>query len=113
MAPIVRPGVSTRSATSLFSICGGFASEADITEAIAALTAAELERLLRAWVFLARPDQLPPPANGQGAPWTRWLVLGGCGAGKTRTGAEWVRGVATGQPEFGLPARRSPTCARL
>ena len=33
-------------------------------------------------------------------PWTVWLVLGGRGAGKTRTGAEWVRGLALGLPPF-------------
>jgi len=33
-------------------------------------------------------------------PWTTWLMLGGRGAGKTRTGAEWVRGLALGLPDF-------------
>lgn len=33
-------------------------------------------------------------------PWTIWLMLGGRGAGKTRTGAEWVRGIALGLPDF-------------
>lgn len=33
-------------------------------------------------------------------PWTIWLMLGGRGAGKTRTGAEWVRGIALGEPDF-------------
>ena len=32
--------------------------------------------------------------------WTNWLMLGGRGAGKTRAGAEWVRGVVTGNPLF-------------
>lgn len=45
----------------------------------------DLIRLLWSWAYLARPDQRPP----EGA-WTTWLVLGGRGAGKTRTGAEWV-----------------------
>ena len=31
-------------------------------------------------------------ANGK--PWRSWLILGGRGAGKTRAGAEWVRGIA-------------------
>jgi phage terminase large subunit-like protein len=31
-------------------------------------------------------------ANGE--PWTTWLILGGRGAGKTRSRAEWVRSVA-------------------
>ena len=34
---------------------------------------------------------MPPPGE-----WTVWLVLGGRGAGKTRTGAEWVRAQALG-----------------
>jgi phage terminase large subunit-like protein len=39
-----------------------------------------------------------PRANGK--PWRTWLVLGGRGAGKTRTGAEWVRGLAMGRAPF-------------
>ena len=35
--------------------------------------------------------------------WTVWLVLGGRGAGKTRTGAEWVRRMALGDASRGLP----------
>lgn len=42
--------------------------------------------LVDIWEFCARKDQLPP--KGQ---WLIWLLLGGRGAGKTRTGAEWVR----------------------
>lgn len=37
-------------------------------------------------------------------PWNIWLMLGGRGAGKTRTGAEWVRGIALGEPDFAEPA---------
>ncbi|MDP2621348.1 MAG: terminase family protein [Hyphomicrobiales bacterium] len=43
----------------------------------------------------ARKDQRPP----EGA-WTTWLMLGGRGAGKTRAGAEWVRGMALGRRPF-------------
>jgi len=39
------------------------------------------------WRFWARPDQLEPPG-----PWRTWLLRSGRGAGKTRAGAEWVRG---------------------
>nr|GGI01527.1 hypothetical protein GCM10011355_32380 [Aquisalinus luteolus] len=46
--------------------------------------------LTHEWPFWARPDQLAP----QHEDWFTWLVLGGRGAGKTRTGAEWVRGLA-------------------
>src|SRR5690606_30632086 len=31
----------------------------------------------------------PPPGD-----WTTWLLIGGRGSGKTRAGAEWVRGLA-------------------
>ena len=47
------------------------------------------------WPVLARPDQLPPPGD-----WTTWLMLGGRGAGKTRAGAEWVKGLALGAAPF-------------
>ena len=47
------------------------------------------------WLHRAREDQLPPPG-----PWTTWAVIGGRGSGKTRTGAEWVRGLAIGDPVF-------------
>jgi len=58
--------------------------------------------LLWAWRFWARPDQLPPPGS-----WATWLVMGGRGAGKTRTGAEWVRLRVEGpSPLSGGRARR-------
>lgn len=47
------------------------------------------EALARHWSLRARPEQLPPPGE-----WTVWLVLAGRGFGKTRAGAEWVRGLA-------------------
>jgi phage terminase large subunit-like protein len=45
------------------------------------------------WVFefWALPHQLAP----EGA-WKTWVVMGGRGAGKTRAGAEWVRGQVEG-----------------
>ena len=39
----------------------------------------------RDWALSARDDQRPPSGG-----WRTWLLLGGRGAGKTRTGAEWV-----------------------
>ncbi len=42
----------------------------------------------RWWWIWAREEQLPPPGD-----WTTWLLLGGRGSGKTRAGAEWVRGL--------------------
>lgn len=50
------------------------------------LIAAEQVYVMRNWLGLARPDQLPPEET----PWSVWVVLGGRGSGKTRTGAEWV-----------------------
>jgi phage terminase large subunit-like protein len=41
----------------------------------------------RDWRFFARAEQLPPPGT-----WRNWLILAGRGFGKTRAGAEWVRG---------------------
>ncbi len=54
------------------------------------------------WLVFARAAQLPPLGN-----WTTWLLLGGRGAGKTRTGAEWIRGLAMGLP-FAAPKPVSP-----
>ncbi len=47
------------------------------------------------WGFWSRADQQPPEPLKP-----IWLVLGGRGAGKTRTGAEWVKGMALGHPPF-------------
>ena len=52
------------------------------------------------WVNAARDNQLPPDTD-----WRIWLVLGGRGAGKTRTGAEWIRAkVAAGAEHIALVA---------
>jgi len=45
------------------------------------------------WNFWARPNQLPPET-----PFNTWLVMAGRGFGKTRMGAEWVRGLAHKYP---------------
>ena len=52
------------------------------------------------WEVQGRADQRPPQEAQGGGPWQQWLVIGGRGAGKTRTGAEWVRGLALGLPGF-------------
>ncbi|MGN6424069.1 MAG: DNA-packaging protein [Asticcacaulis sp.] len=44
--------------------------------------------MLTAWNIWAREDQTPPEGD-----WHSWLFLGGRGAGKTRAGAEWVKGL--------------------
>lgn len=43
------------------------------------------------WPVRAGHKQYAIPAE-----WTNWLMLGGRGAGKTRAGAEWVRGMVSG-----------------
>ena len=45
--------------------------------------------LLDTWRLWARPDQCPPEGD-----WDCWCLLGGRGAGKTRSAAEWVCEVA-------------------
>jgi len=54
--------------------------------ALASLTAEQRINLLYDWPFRAREEQLPPEGD-----WRTWLYLAGRGAGKTRSGAEWVR----------------------
>jgi phage terminase large subunit-like protein len=52
--------------------------------------------------YWARADQIPP----EPLQWNFWLVLGGRGSGKTRTGAEYVKALATRLWEGMPPARR-------
>ncbi|HEY4773998.1 MAG TPA: terminase family protein, partial [Xanthobacteraceae bacterium] len=52
-------------------------------------------RVFHDWPSFAHPHQRPPAG-----PWTTWLLLCGRGAGKTRAGAQWVRGLALGEPPF-------------
>jgi len=62
---------------------------------LAGLTAAQMTALGHDWSFWAREDQWVPDGD-----WTVWLLIGGRGSGKTRAGAEWVRGMALGKPPF-------------
>ena len=59
------------------------------------LTARDREIIEKEWAIDARADQRPPDGN-----WLTWLLLGGRGAGKTRAGAQWVRGMALGLPPY-------------
>lgn len=52
-----------------------------------------LRRLKYDWTLYAREDQLAPDSD-----WLVWLLLAGRGAGKTRSGAEYVRKFATEHP---------------
>jgi phage terminase large subunit-like protein len=55
-----------------------------------------LLRLKRDFAAFAHPHQRPPLTGNDGAPWRTWLLLGGRGAGKTRSGAEFVRALVHG-----------------
>jgi phage terminase large subunit-like protein len=66
-----------------------------IEQLLAALSEEQAEFFLHDWPLWARSEQLPPDGG-----WTTWLFMGGRGAGKTRAGAEWVRGLALGQEPF-------------
>lgn len=62
------------------------------------LSVTELKQVQHAWKFWAREDQFPPEED-----WTTWLILGGRGAGKTRSGAEWIAAqVAAGARRLAL-----------
>ncbi len=50
------------------------------------LNGQQLTHLLYDWRSWARPEQINPPGD-----WSIWLYLAGRGAGKTRTGAEWIK----------------------
>ena len=66
-----------------------------------------VEFIEKDWSLWARDDQRPPVPEDCREPWRVWMILGGRGAGKTRTGAEWVRARVTGtQSETASPARR-------
>lgn len=75
-----------------------------LTRSLAELSAAEIRHLYYDWPFWARGDQLPPAYATDGSAWRVWLILGGRGAGKTRTGAEWIRAKVRG--DHGPMARR-------
>jgi phage terminase large subunit-like protein len=81
-------------------LAGGAEPQQAVERWLAVLSAGEADFLLHDWQLWARDDQLPPPLSQGSANWTTWLILGGRGAGKTRAGAEWVRGLALGKPPF-------------
>jgi hypothetical protein len=65
-------------------------SEAQRRAFLERLSDDEAEFLLNDWHRCARDEQLAPQGD-----WRIWLFLGGRGAGKTRSGAEWIaEGVA-------------------
>lgn len=71
------------------------ARKGKLSELLESFSCREYEALLSDWMIWAREDQLPPKGD-----WLVWLIMGGRGAGKTRAGAEWVRGMALGKAPF-------------
>ncbi|MGB4951302.1 MAG: terminase family protein [Rhizobiaceae bacterium] len=62
---------------------------------LATLSRKELARILADWPLFSNPAQRPPLSD-----WRTWLLLGGRGAGKTRAGAQWLKGVAGRDPHY-------------
>lgn len=73
---------------------------------VAELSDEEAAALLFDWRTWARPEQLEPEGT-----WLVWLILAGRGWGKTRTGAETVRGWVGHRGGFGRVALVGATAA--
>ena len=67
------------------SLAYSLATHPNKDQILSKLTNKEALSLIYDWNFWAREDQLEPEGD-----WFYWLLLSGRGAGKTRTGAEWV-----------------------
>ncbi|QYU67061.1 terminase family protein [Leptolyngbya sp. 15MV] len=59
------------------------------SDVVATFSARQRAALSREWGFLAHVGQIAPPGA-----WSIWMLMAGRGFGKTRAGAEWVRGIA-------------------
>jgi predicted phage terminase large subunit-like protein len=57
------------------------------------------------WSAIARPEQLPPPGD-----WSIWLYLAGRGAGKTRSGVEWILSLTDTIGRIALVAPTASDC---
>lgn len=64
-----------------------------VPDLFASFSARELDAILSFFETQARAEQTPPDCATNGGRWRAWLFVGGRGAGKTRAGAEWVRGL--------------------
>lgn len=96
------PSISNPSALTSGAVLIASAKRSIRKDFLEALTPDQLRALPYLFDFWALPHQLPPEGS-----WKTWLVLGGRGAGKTRTGAEWVRAQVEGSgPKDEGSARR-------
>jgi phage terminase large subunit-like protein len=69
---------------------------------MAEMSVRERDRFMHDFPVFAHAHQKPPATIVDGRDWTTWLVLGGRGAGKTATGAAWVKAMALGEPPMGV-----------
>ena len=100
----VRPPSPMRAGIeSLRAVLALLAEHPDSLALLKALPDPLVADLLRDWPIWGRKDQCPSYEKRR---WTRWLILGGRGAGKTRTGAEWVSAKIAGQDWTGAKAGR-------
>ncbi len=85
-------------------------SPADRALAIDRMAAGMRHHLLWNWRWWGRPDQFAPAGD-----WRTWLLMAGRGFGKTRAGAEWVRGLAEGDGtlRFALVAATLPEARQV
>lgn len=95
-----------------YSLASSIQDPSEVQSLLSSLTNVQIQALLHDWSFLARPEQRPPAIlPGLDEPWQNWLYLAGRGAGKTRSGAEWIREcVKGGAKHLGLIA---PTAADI
>ena len=95
---------SPSSGMSFIAISCAFDASEDLTGYLESLSSEDLTSLLSHWPLRCLRPQVPPGSDRSWRRgWTIGLVLGGRGAGKTRTGAEWVRGIVQAEPGFDEP----------
>jgi phage terminase large subunit-like protein len=104
--PTMIPGASRTCATSLRRVLIASRRTKALTPFLQSLTRPEMRRLIESWALVGLPYQFYPGLASGPWPWIErpiWLLLGGRGAGKTRTGAEWIKGLALGLADFAEP----------
>jgi phage terminase large subunit-like protein len=78
-------------------------TDEDREQFLGQLSPDEALAILYDWHTWARPNQLQPQTPPEGVPWYVWMLLGGRGMGKTKTGAEtlreWAEATQKGEPE--------------
>ncbi len=92
--------------------CAKDLSQKEIVNLVNKLDIDDINFLLNDWCLNARPEQISfslDDCDGKKLEnWRTWLVIGGRGSGKTRTGSEWIHAQAIGkQPmaEKSVPAK--------